>query len=214
MVDPAPHGARRALHGVAELVLAGPQYRRSGTIRLRPVPGGFGTVAAPDLRVEGAFLVAGGRRLALAGTSARELAEAAGVEVGAPGIYADGSGVAPDDPIDVDGATAAGLAACYSRGDEALRSFAPELTPVLWPEHFDLGITIDAVNYGCSPGDDAIPEPYLYVGPHSGPPAKDAFWNAPFGAVLSSEHVSGTADAGTFFTRGRTLVEHSRAATR
>lgn len=31
--------ARRSLHGVAELVLAGPQYRRSGTIRLRVSPG-------------------------------------------------------------------------------------------------------------------------------------------------------------------------------
>jgi hypothetical protein len=32
---------RQSLHGVAELVLAGPQYRQSGTIRLRAVPGGF-----------------------------------------------------------------------------------------------------------------------------------------------------------------------------
>src|SRR5215470_17212087 len=97
MPDPVRHTARRALHGVAELVLAGPQYRRSGTIRLRPVPGGFGTTAEPDLRIDGPFLVAGDRRLALSGTNARELAEAAGVEVGPPGIYSDGSGVSPDD---------------------------------------------------------------------------------------------------------------------
>jgi hypothetical protein len=37
--------------------------------------------------------------------------------------------------------------------------------PVLWPEHFDIGITIDAVNYGASRGDDHIAEPYAYVGP-------------------------------------------------
>ena len=40
------------------------------------------------------------------------------------------------------------------------------------------------VNYGISPGDMHIPGPYLYVGPHDGPPAADEFWNAPFGAVL------------------------------
>src|SRR5690348_16279194 len=118
MPDPVRPTARQALHGVAELVLAGPQYRRSGTIRLRPVPGGFGTIAEPDLRVDGAFLVAGGRRLMLAGTNARELAEAAGVEVGAPGIYTDGSGIGPDDPIEVDADDVARLAACYSHGDQ------------------------------------------------------------------------------------------------
>jgi hypothetical protein len=43
---------RRSLHGVAELILAGSQHRNGGGIRLRIVPGGFGTVNAPDLRVE------------------------------------------------------------------------------------------------------------------------------------------------------------------
>jgi hypothetical protein len=38
---------RRSLHGVAELVMAGPQFRRSRSIQLRVVPGGFGTVAEP-----------------------------------------------------------------------------------------------------------------------------------------------------------------------
>ena len=39
---------RRALHGVAEYLLAGPQYRASGTIRLRVSDGGFATVAEPE----------------------------------------------------------------------------------------------------------------------------------------------------------------------
>jgi hypothetical protein len=38
---------RRALHGVAELVLAGPHYRAGGSIRLRLTPGGFGTMIGP-----------------------------------------------------------------------------------------------------------------------------------------------------------------------
>ena len=42
---------RRSLHGVAELLLAGPQHRAHGTIRLRVTPGGFGGVAG-SLRPE------------------------------------------------------------------------------------------------------------------------------------------------------------------
>ena len=38
---------RRSLHAVAERVLAGPQYRAAGTIRLRVTPGGFGTPRFP-----------------------------------------------------------------------------------------------------------------------------------------------------------------------
>ena len=44
---------RRSLHGVAELVLAGPQYRATGKLRLRVVPGGFATTLTPGLRVDG-----------------------------------------------------------------------------------------------------------------------------------------------------------------
>ena len=44
---------RRSLHGVAELVLAGPQHAETGEISLQPVPGGFGTTHSPDVRVVG-----------------------------------------------------------------------------------------------------------------------------------------------------------------
>jgi len=47
---------RRSLHGVAELLIAGPQHRAHGTIRLRATPGGFGAVATA-LRVAGSDLV-------------------------------------------------------------------------------------------------------------------------------------------------------------
>jgi len=202
MSDPVVRTARQALHGVAELVLAGPQFRRSGTIRLRATPGGFGTVADPDLRVEGAFLVVGGRRLILSGTSPRELAAAAGVDAGAPGIYHDGSGVGPDDGIDVDAADADRLAGCYAHGDSALRAFAPDETPVLWPEHFDLGITLDEVNYGVSPGDGFLGRPYAYVGPWR--PRSGGFWNAPFGAAHPLDEIADVTALADFFATGRT----------
>jgi hypothetical protein len=74
---------RRALHAVAEYVLAGPQYRASGTIRLRVTPGGFATVSRPDLRVEVDELVAGTQRIPLNGSTATALAAAGGVAASA-----------------------------------------------------------------------------------------------------------------------------------
>ena len=36
---------------------------------------------------------------------------------------------------------------------------------MLWPEHFDVAVTDNEVNYGVSAGDDGHPLPYAYVGP-------------------------------------------------
>ncbi len=132
---------RIALHAVGELVMAGPQYRASDTIRLRVAPGGFRTWAAPELAVDGADLVAPGTRIPVSGRTARELASAVGVDAGAPaGLYADGSGVGPDETLAVDPAAAAHLADVYARGAAALRPLALGVEPVLWPEHFDLAV--------------------------------------------------------------------------
>ena len=108
------------------------------------------------------------------------------------------------------------LADWYALGDAALRRVAEEhgspQDPVLWPEHLDVGIALDAVNYGCSPGDDAVAEPYLYVGPHGGPPpGGDGFWNAPFGAVLTARDVRTVDDAVSFFAQGRARTDRSRS---
>ncbi|MFI0406766.1 hypothetical protein [Actinomadura sp. 3N508] len=174
--------ARRSLHGVAELVLAGPQYRQSGTIRLRIVPGGFGTVQDPDLRVNGTELVAGDREIPLNGTTCRELAAAAGIDAGGvEDLYKEGSGVGPDDILGVDAQAAQYIADCFHQGHEALSRFAPNSIPVLWPEHFDVGVSLVEVNYGVSLGDDYLDEPYAYAGPWT--PRHGTFWNAPFGAA-------------------------------
>jgi hypothetical protein len=65
-----------------------------------------------------------------------------------------------DDLLTVDPAAAAKIVDAYSCGDAALRLLAPDLEPVLWPEHFDVGIRVDNINYGVSPGDDYLPAPY------------------------------------------------------
>jgi hypothetical protein len=185
---------RRSWHAVAELVLAGPQDRASHSIKLRVVPGGFATTKDPALRVERGFLVLGDDRLPLDGTTAAALGAATGAPAGAPADrYKDGSGVAPDEVLTIDDVAVAMLAGAFGLGDAALRAFqrrlrsergehsAPAATPVLWPEHFDVGITVDEVNYGVSPGDDFLGVPYAYVGPWQ--PRTGPFWNAPFGSA-------------------------------
>lgn len=196
---------RDAWHAVAELVLAGPQLRRSETIRLRVVPGGFATVADPTLRVVGGLLsfASSGSvdvSVPIDGQTCHALAEAAGVVAGAPGIYHDGTGADPAEPLRLDPSALDALAEAFGRGDAALRAFAPSLTPVLWPEHFDVSVTVDEVNYGVSPGDAYLDEPYAYVGPFQ--PRAGAFWNAPFGAARPLARLSDVDSVVAFFAEG------------
>ncbi|MFI5643160.1 hypothetical protein [Kitasatospora sp. NPDC051705] len=196
---------RRALHAVAELVLAGPQFRTSGTIRLRASVGGFATRAEPKVQVVGADLVAPGQRLFLERTTCAALAAAIGVTAGAPaGLYQDGSGVGPEDVIEADPQSAHRIAQGFAVGDAALRRMFPGADPVIWPEHFDIGVTVDAVNYGVSPGDGFQAEPYAYVGPHTRQQGK--YWNAPFGAVATIRELGGVDDVLAFFEQGRRSV--------
>ena len=194
---------RRTWHGVGELLLAGPQFRETGTIRLRVTPGGFATTKRPNLRVERGDLVAENRRVAIAGRTCRDLADAVGIDAGAPeDLYHDGSGVMAGDILTLDPAAAAHLAESLMLGDAALRRLAPEQTPpVLWPEHFDVGVSIDEVNYGVSLGDSYLAEPYAYVGPRQ--PREGAFWNAPFGAAVPLRDLTDVEAVVAFFTTGR-----------
>src|SRR5262249_54650103 len=116
-------------------------------------------------------------------------------------VYATGPDVALDDPIRVDAAAAAVLARAFADGDAAMRAFAPTEVPVLWPEHFDIGISVDEVNYGVSPGDARIPEPYAYVGPWA--QRSGDFWNTTFGAARTLADLRGAASIQRFFDEGR-----------
>lgn len=191
---------RRSLHGVAELLIAGPQHRIFDTIRLKVTPGGFRGLHLP-LRVEGTTLHWDGGSAPLRGTY-RELATLAGVDVGAPvNVYTDLTLVDADEEVVVDAAAAARLADAWERGDTALQMFAPQEQVILWPEHFDVGIAVDEINYGMSPGDGFFPTPYAYVGPWT--PRTGEFWNAPFGAVRLAEEVPDAAAVAEFFAQGR-----------
>jgi hypothetical protein len=182
---------------------------------LRPVRSPFGRDGR-FLAVDGTELVAGGtggsRRAAL--TTLRAAAEFAGITPGAPAeVYRPVTPLDLDEPLTLDPAAARILADWYQLGEQALRGFAAEIpddqptAAVLWPEHFDLGITAGAINYGASPGDIHVADPYMYVGPHDGPPPGDpAFWNAPFGAVRTIGQIGAAADAAAFFRDGRARV--------
>jgi hypothetical protein len=191
---------RRSLHGVAELVIAGPQYRAHGTIRLRVTQGGFsGTVS--DVRVDGVEVVDRDRRSAIAGT-ALQLGAALGLDVGGPAdLYREGSGVGPDDPLDVDAGIAAIIATWFATGDAGLRAVFNGTDPILWPEHFDVAVVIDEVNYGVSPGDAEYPRPYAYVAPWRA--RSGSFWNARFGAVWMPDDVADVDAVVAFLRRGR-----------
>jgi hypothetical protein len=213
---------RHALHAVAEHVLAPARYASDGHIGLRVELDGLGT---PRLRGGRQFLVVGtdivvrdggdDRREPL--TTLRAAATFVGVEPGVPAdLYAPATALDPDAPLDLDLDAARALHAWYVVVDRALARLGvradddPDVPvePTLWPEHFDLVVTDGEVNLGGSPGDDAVDEPYLYVGPWARPlpEAGLMFWNADFGAVLRQRDVHGFDDAVDFLRRGRTLA--------
>jgi hypothetical protein len=195
---------RRQLYGIAECLLAGPEHRATGEIALRITPGGFGTTAGPEMRLDGLEFVQGDRRVPAAG-SFGELADQLGVEFGAPAmLYRGGSGAQPNDIVDLDPAATRFIVEWCALSDAALRMLDPDQHPILWPEHFDVAILLDNRSYGSSPGDDFHPAPYAYVTAHDhegGP-----FWNAPFGALRDAGEVRSTDDLVAFWREGRALL--------
>jgi hypothetical protein len=171
---------RRQLRGVAESLIAGPQYRSAGTVRLAVRPDGFAGVAIP-FAVRGTELILPNDAVPLAGSLA-EVAAMAGVDVGPPdGAYDLVDPLPLDANLKIDARAAEWLYRSHYAGGHAIKNVLPEAHPVLWPEHFDVAATEGEANYGVSAGDDYHPTPYAYVGPWSA--RTGPFWNAPFGAL-------------------------------
>lgn len=209
---------RDSWHRVAEHVVAAAQFADTGKIALRSVPGGFQTTCplrgGRQLSVRGTQLVvtdvSGSRSTLL--TTIAAAADFAGITPGMPvTVYPPATPLQPDEPLYIDPGSTQRLAALYELADAALRRFASDVEagsqqPVLWPEHFDIGITVNAVNYGASPGDANLAQPYLYIGPHAGPPVRDAFWNASFGAVRTMDEIPSVEEAVAFYHAGRSRL--------
>ena len=210
----ALNATRESLHRAAEHLLAAARKRASGEITLVPAPGGVATPALPDGQVvalEGADVVVRGPRGVQRAplTTLADAGEAVGLQPGFPWTkHRPGTEYEPHAELVVDPTVAAALAGWFALGEKALVALAAEAqaeqpsAPQIFPEHFDLGLTAGAVNYGFSPGDDAIPTPYVYVGPHD-PLTDNPFWNAPFGAYRTWDEVTTAEDAVEFFRAAR-----------
>jgi hypothetical protein len=199
---------RRALHAVAELLIAGPQYAATGDIRLAARPGGFGGVTAGSAAVSGTDLVTEAGRFPLQGRLI-ELAEQAGITPRAlRDVYQGGPEFTLDELLDLTPADAGVLLRAFTDGDAALRRLAPDQEPVLWPEHFDIGISQAEINFGVSPGDSSIEVPYAYVGPWTVP--SGPFWNQPFGAARPMSELPTPQDIVRFFDEGTRAARASR----
>ncbi len=199
---------RRALHRIAEDVIAPARKRANTKIGLRYTRAGFGTPFFGDdvqVRVERADLVVvergeerRGRITTLPDAVAllgRDLAGDTAVDATISLRYtAEAAGVLGD---------WFGFAASVLEELRAEAGAAAESSRVqLWPEHFDLALELGSeaagtrANYGLSPGDEEHPEPYVYVGPWSPPPAGE-LWNATGfpGAELSYSELLKADDA-------------------
>jgi hypothetical protein len=210
---------RDKLHLVAARVLGAARFLATGRFGLRVVEGGFGTPEfdGRTLSVVDGQLTDGERRHPL--TTLGDACEFAGVDLNAP-VHAALDELAGDADTDVsvDPAAARGLADWYALSQGALEALAAACGPAddvtaiqLWPEHFDVALVAGAepsrANYGGSPGDAAVPEPYLYVGPFA--PRSGEFWNASFGATLTYTDVRAGADPLAFFLDGRARLRDS-----
>ena len=201
-VPPELSATRRALHAVAELLIAGPQYEAVVDIRLAARPGGFGGwIESASSAVSGTDLITPTGRFPLGG-SVNELARRAGITPRTlRDVYTGGPDFTLDEPTDVSPSAAEVLLRAFADGDAALRLLDPGQVPTLWPEHFDVGISVAEVNYGVSPGDAVIGEPYAYVGPWQVPTG--AFWNQAFGAARPLSELSSPQAILEFFLEGR-----------
>jgi hypothetical protein len=216
---------REALQRLAVYVLSPARKAVTGRIGLQSTPGGFGTPhfgAEEQLRVEGASLVRqrGGDIKSIGITSLAAAASFANVTLSEdPGVGSDLPGLGdPESALAVSPAAVDAIGAWYEFSTSVLEAFRAELnaagrecsTVQLWPEHFDLGCSVDGVNFGCSPGDGYSAEPYVYVGPWTMDGLDGEFWNAPFGATLPFQQLLTAEDqresALGFLRRGAELV--------
>jgi hypothetical protein len=175
---------RTALHRLASDVISPARQRVNGKIGLRYTHRGFGTPffgADEQLRVEGAELI---RQ-----RGEDETREAIDVELDASLFLGEWYGFA---------ASVLELLR-FEAGERADPSRVQ-----LWPEHFDLAVELGQdgarAAYGCSPGDEEHPEPYIYVAPWN-EPQQSELWNAvgftgaelAYSALVEAEDQRGTA---------------------
>jgi hypothetical protein len=166
------------------------------------------------IAVRGDELVDGDRVVPI--TTLRDAAAFVGIELSAtPDVGTDLPPFEPDGALVVDAAIAHELADWYAHGAAALLRVdtgdATVSAATLWPEHFDLAITVElpggaGINIGFSPGDATSDEPYAYVGPWDRSGLDGPFWNTSFGALRTRQEVATDAAVDAFIAEGLALV--------
>ncbi|MDQ1435461.1 MAG: hypothetical protein QOF59_2277 [Actinomycetota bacterium] len=231
MLAPLPDSfvaTRDGLHALAEHVIAPARYRADGHISLVATSGGFGTPTFGDgerVRVDGVELVheRPGTSTRVGITTLSVAAQFVGVPLGAPvEVYTPATPCEPDAPLGLDSEAAGVLAAWIDLGDSILaelrESYATRqpTAVALWPEHFDLACQLGDVaagtraNYGASPGDAVIAQPYLYVGPFEPRRRTGKLATYSWGSAITYEELAAAGDskgAGIdFFLEGAALL--------
>lgn len=225
---PAFTETRLAVHRLAVYVISPARRRANGKIGLRWTLGGVGTPffgEQEQVRLQDGMLVRQRGTTASAAVPAT-LAQAAALVLGGPPdtAGADGFDVPPmgdpEAPLAIDPAAAALLADWFGFAHSVLEELRADPDAAgadrvqIWPEHFDAAMDVPVgggsgrATFGASPGDAAVPEPYLYALPPDPPAAPSELWNAKTfpGAILPLAAFAGAADqraAALAFLRAR-----------
>jgi hypothetical protein len=143
-----------------------------------------------------------------------------GIPLGAPSVYAATTSIPADASLGIDRDAALAVGDWYALGGALLsdlRAAHPEVSASdaqLWPEHFDLACALGdeaagtRANYGVSPGDAGIAEPYLYVGPFDAGRKTGDLARYPFGGACTYSELRASAEAGA---AGRQFFESAFA---
>jgi len=141
-------------------------------------------------------------------TTLRAAAAFLEIQLGAPDVYTAATALDPDTPLRIDHDAALALGDWYALAGALLadlrddHEYLPSTESQIWPEHFDLACELGDVgagtraNYGASPGDALIPEPYLYVGPWDAGRHTGLLARYPFGGALTYSEMRTAGEAG------------------
>jgi hypothetical protein len=224
---------RRHLHQIAFFAVSPARQRTVGRMGLRPTPGGFGTPPFQDrvARVDGALLVheESGNTATQPISTVRAASEFFGggyEEVWYDGFRDPLAPIDPDSPLVVDEADSHLIGEWFSFAFEILGNLADRgqddddvSTPQIWPEHFDAAIELGSADdgrrasYGLSPGDEAHPEPYIYVAAWGDIDRSNPYWNddAFNGSSLAYAELASSPDpadtALAFFEQGHQILQ-------
>jgi hypothetical protein len=219
---PGSYGATRLVaRRIGAHIMSRTRKAAVGRIDLAPFSGGIGTpsfgVDHCVIRLSGGLLIvertgvsATTKSLPVNGATLAEMADLTGADLAQVlDVGHDTPALGDvDEALEFDPAASTQIGTWFAFGlqviDRVVAAQPVTAAPTrarIWPEHFDLGIDLAAaggmrLNLGASPGDEYHEAPYLYVSPwDSARPGDQAYWNAPFGAVLGYDELASAPSA-------------------